>query len=85
MAHINAQDNTQPSETLEEVPYLHFLNLVEANPDTSIEVHMFRHDVSPVETNNGDYLTDILDKEGDHDRIFIHNKKLLQKGSIKPI
>ena len=52
MAHLNVEDNTQPSDTLGEVPDFHFLNLVEENPDSSIESHMFVHDDYPVETND---------------------------------
>ena len=66
--HINFEDETQ-----EYIPYLHFLNLVEYNPDASIEAIISGDDYYPVELNNGDSLANSLDKESDHALLFINN------------
>ena len=84
MAHLNIKYNTQPSDTPEEVPYFHFINLVEENPDASIEARIFGHDNYPVETNYEYYLANSLDEEGDHALLFINNHIFFQKGSINP-
>ena len=52
MAHLNIKYNTQPSDTPEEVPYFHFINLVEENPDASIKSSMFVNDDYPVKLSN---------------------------------
>ena len=45
--HLNPKDNTP-----EEVPYFHFINLVDENSDAYIKKSMFGDDDYPVETNS---------------------------------
>ena len=79
MVNINLE-----SEFQEDIPDFNFLNLVEENPDASIEASMFVDDYHPVEINNGDSLDNSLNKERYHTLIFIHNHTLFHKGSSKP-
>ena len=69
MVHINLE-----SEFQEDIPDFNFLNLVEENPDASIEAIIFGGDYYPVELNNGDSLVNSLEKESDHALLFIHNQ-----------
>ena len=75
--HLNLE-----AEYQEDIPDFHFLNLVQENPDASIEASIFGYDYYPVELNNGDCLVDSLDKESDHMLLFIHNHTLFHKYSI---
>ena len=57
VVHLNAE-----AESQEEIPYFHFLNLVEDNSDASIEEILFGDDYYPVELNDGDSLASSLDE-----------------------
>ena len=77
--HINLE-----AESQEDIPDFHFLNLVEENPDSSIEASIFGDGYYSVELNNGDSLVDSLDKERNHTLLLIRNHTSFQKGSINP-
>ena len=77
--HLNLE-----AESQEDIPYFHFLNLVEDNPDASIEAIMFGDDYYPVEINYEDSLADSLEKEINHVLLFVHNHNLFRKGYINP-
>ena len=79
MVHLKVEDKKP-----EEIPDLHFLNLVEENPDASIEASMFGDDNYPDKTNDEYSLVNSLNEENYHALLFIHNHILFQKGSIKP-
>ena len=45
MVHLNVKDHTP-----EDIPYSHFLNLAEENPDASTEANIFGYDDYTVDT-----------------------------------
>ena len=79
VVHLNVEYNAQ-----EYNPGLHLLNLMEENPNVSINASMSGDDYYPVNTNNEDFLDNSINKESDHTLLFIHNHTFFQKGYSNP-